>query len=186
MSCFPLPCLTLRPVSACSGPIPVLRLAARPSACSNDVSTVLPHFPRLPRFPAFRRPCFRFPIPRAMITGARIQLYSTSCLLSSPRTHPVDGRNKAAHLAPYYFTCHDVCVRLVCLISGLCKDATSLWSATRERGRRDEYVIRCHGSRRVLLDVRGVLFRVGSFSVSCRRVLALLFHSFRTHLTSFR
>ncbi|KAF8486894.1 hypothetical protein DFH94DRAFT_5785 [Russula ochroleuca] len=46
-------------------------------------------------------------------------------------------------------------------------------------------LIRCYGSRRVLLVVRGVLFRDGSFSVSCRRVLCFCsIHSAPSHFVS--
>lgn len=57
----------------------------------------------------------------------------------------------------------------------------SVRSATRECA----VLIRCYGSRRVLLVVRGALFRVASFSASCRRVLFFYsIHSGPSHFVS--
>jgi hypothetical protein len=70
--------------------------------------------------------------------------------------------NQVEHLfLPFHLSQRGV--RLVLSISGLCKDARASGAPAD--------LIRCYGSRRVLLVVHGVLFRDGSLSISCRRVL---------------
>jgi len=182
LSRFPLPCPTLRPVSACNGLIPeccTLRLAAYPSACSNGVSTPpLPPPPPLPR------------IPQAMFMISYSPRYdhggSDPTLLSSfppPKLLRSTGEPGCAP-PPYHFTCHDDASAWFCLYPVSVRIHEPLERHT-EKSRRDKYVIRCHGSRRVLLIVRGVLFRVGPNSVSCRRVLCFYsIHSAPPHFVS--
>jgi hypothetical protein len=145
-------------LSACSGSIPqcgTLRLATYPSVCLNNGST--PPLP--PPSPLPHWPCSQVLIPRSMITGARIQHFLPVVFSEA---HSVDRQTKLS-TSPYHFTCHNVCVRLVLSILGLCKDA-------RPSGAPAD-LIRCYGSRRVLLVRHGILFRDGSLSISCRRVL---------------
>ena len=157
--------LALRPVCACSGSISecgTLRLAAYPSAYSDDLSA--PPFPPppLPR------------TPQAMFTAsytpryARIQHFLAPF---SPKIHLADRRTKLCASLLHHFTCHD--------------DVSAWFCLPRVSERMDETPaepIQCHGSRAhnafcwscVAFCLAAVLFRF----MSPR--LVLRFHSSRT------
>lgn len=132
-----------------------------------------PHFLRLPRFPAFHRPCSQIPISRTVITGTRTRI-----------RHSLPSFHLIAHLSTsepscsprvYHFTCHHEVYVWFCLsrvsvriqerperYPGMCCLDPVLRLATRSTGRAWRSV-----SRRFF-------FRF----VSPR--LVLLFHSLRT------